>query len=42
MMAFEGKVTAGDEMDFGVGQVTLEGFSSGGNERGIVLAPDSQ
>jgi hypothetical protein len=23
MMAFEGKVSAGDEMDFGIGQVTL-------------------
>ena len=42
MMAFEGKVSAGDEMDFGIGQVALEGFGSSGDERRIVLAPDSQ
>ena len=42
MMAFEGKVSAGDEMDFGIGQVALEGIGSSRDERRIVLAPDSQ
>ena len=38
MMAFEGEVSAGDEMDFGIGQVALEGFGSSRDERRIVLS----
>ena len=39
MVAFEGKVSAGDEVDFGVGQVALECLGTGGDERRVVLAP---
>jgi len=28
MMAFKGEVSAGDEVDFGIGQVTLESIGS--------------
>ena len=42
MMTFKGKVTAGNEMDFSVGQDALECLGSGGNERGIVLFPYCQ
>jgi len=42
MMAFKGEVSARDEMDFGIGQVTLESIGSGWDERRIVLSPDSQ
>ena len=42
MMAFEGEVTAGDEVDFCIGQVTFESIGSSGDERRVVLTPDGQ
>jgi hypothetical protein len=33
MMAFEGEVSAGDKMDFCIGQVALESFGSSRDER---------
>ena len=42
VMAFEGEMSAGYEMDFGIGQVALEGFGTFRDERRVVLSPDSQ
>ena len=42
VVAFESKVSAGNEMDFGIGQVALEGFGTFRDERRVVLSPDSQ
>ena len=42
MVAFKCEVSAGYEMDFGIGQVALEGVGSGRDERRVVLSPDSQ
>ena len=38
-MAFEGEVTAGDEVDLDIGHIALEGIGSGRDERRVVLAP---
>ena len=42
MVAFKCEVSAGYEMDFGIGQVALEGFGTFRDERRVVLSPDSQ
>ena len=42
VMAFKCEMSAGYEMDFGIGQVALEGFGTGWNERWIVLTPYGQ
>ena len=42
VMAFKCEMSAGDEMDFGFGQVALEGFGTFRDERRVVLSPDSQ
>ena len=39
VMAFEGEVTAGDEVDLDIGHIALEGIGSGRDERRVVLAP---
>ena len=42
VVTFESKVSAGNEMDFGIGQVALEGIGSGRDERRIVLSSNCQ
>ena len=42
VMAFKCEMAAGYEMDFGIGQVALEGFGTFRDERRVVLSPDSQ
>lgn len=42
MVAFEGEVAAGHEVDFGVGQVAAESLGSGRDERRIVLTPNGE
>ena len=42
VMAFKCEMSAGYEMDFGIGQVALEGFGTFRDERRVVLSPDSQ
>ena len=41
-MAFEGEVSAGNEVYLGIGHVALEGFGTFRDERRVVLSPDSQ
>ena len=41
-MAFKCEMSAGYEMDFGIGQVALEGFGTFRDERRVVLSPDTQ
>ena len=42
VMAFKCEMSAGYEMDFGIGQVALEGFGTFWDERRVVLSPYSQ
>ena len=42
MMAFEGEVAAGNEVNLGIGHIALEGIGTSGNERRVVLAPDGK
>ena len=42
MMAFEGEMSAGYEMDFGIGHIALEGIGSGRDERRVILTPYGQ
>lgn len=41
-MAFQGEMSAFYETDLSVGQVAFERLRAGGNERGVVFAPDCQ
>ena len=38
MMAFEGEVSAGNEVYLGIGHVALEGFGTFRDERRVVLS----
>jgi hypothetical protein len=38
----QGKVTGVEQINFGVGQVALEGLGTSGDERGIVSAPEHE
>ena len=42
VVAFESKVSAGNEVYFSIGQVAFEGVGSGRDERRVVLSPYSQ
>ena len=42
VVAFESKVSAGNEVYFSIGQVAFEGFGSSRYERRIILSPNSQ
>ena len=42
VVAFEGEMSAGNEVYLSIGQVVLEGFGTGWNERRVILSPDSQ